>query len=734
MKRFYGRMRRALTCLLALAMLLGASVLLVSADVERDYLAELRISVAPTFEEAAALLKQAGYTILEQDLNEGTGDGTLSVCLGYKTTTDPTEALTNISMLSMNGVYGYTDPQTIERLCGETLDRAAEAVQTAGAALEEACANGVRPALWAKGVMDGFYDKTSGKSLGALLCSEADTATVRRLLTEGNLTVWSVLMTMLYIGTGRTDGRALVKTLTEQDATAVVTDGEMLATARALLEDLDTVREPLTTYRNAAVKWDAESADVTAYMERLNDRELGAYLMGGAYDKMAGETLAELLTRESLTAEELLPVAAAMTDAQRALAPYLSADVLLFGSYLVGLTDEPSSGETEAETGESGDGEVSDAPTAEQTEAQATETATETAEDTASESKRETPRETQDPLQVGLCDLLYNGSFALTETAMQYSGQNINLDWLWEGEIFTEHFDWQLVFIYQNLLTQAAQDGYGVVYPERAERNDHNTARFLQLYHQARAKSVAPVRCARALTGLSVPSVEAVSRLSAGAIASLYGLYEGTLRYQDVLTEYKVIPEKVVQLREKDLCYAVYDAVRQDVAAGSTVTAANGETVELDGKVGDFGDVNGWCGDQWSAIYVTKDPKEGKPIYAKDFCAIADQEKSALERNVVRAFCSRLSYNLNWYAPEDGLGGLYLYFDRVQDYGERTTTVFSRLDLCLAIGGASVGGIIIGAVAVYVGYETTRKKREDRAQAVLQDVSLQKEDQSKEEG
>ena len=57
--------------------------------------------------------------------------------------------------------------------------------------------------------------------------------------------------------------------------------------------------------------------------------------------------------------------------------------------------------------------------------------------------------------------------------------------------------------------------------------------------------------------------------------------------------------------------------------------------------------------------------------------------------------------------------GLYLYFDRMRDEGTLNATVFSRLDLCLAIGGGSVGGIIIGAVAVYVGYETKKRKNED---------------------
>ena len=56
--------------------------------------------------------------------------------------------------------------------------------------------------------------------------------------------------------------------------------------------------------------------------------------------------------------------------------------------------------------------------------------------------------------------------------------------------------------------------------------------------------------------------------------------------------------------------------------------------------------------------------------------------------------------------------GLYLYFDRMRDEGTLNATVFSRLDLCLAIGGGSVGGIIIGA-AVYVGYETKKRKNED---------------------
>ena len=85
-----------------------------------------------------------------------------------------------------------------------------------------------------------------------------------------------------------------------------------------------------------------------------------------------------------------------------------------------------------------------------------------------------------------------------------------------------------------------------------------------------------------------------------------------------------------------------------------------------------------------------------------------------MERSFAHAFGETVPYNLNRYAREDRLGGLYLYFDRLTEYGEQTPTIFTGRDVCLAIAGGSAGGIIIGAVAVYVGYESRKRKQQEQ--------------------
>lgn len=688
MKRIFGRLRRGIAWILAAACLLGLLAVPAAADIEREYLSELRVCVAATWEEAAEVLRAAGYEVVGQDLNEGSGTGVTAVCLGYRTTTDSSNALTDIAMLNMNLTFGYTDAAAIGRLCGEALDEAVGAVQTAVASLQQAYREGSRTARWTYDVLNIFRDTETDRDLGELLFADSGDETVRRVLTDGNLTVVTLLFTMLYIGNGEAGGKALITVLKDAEAPAAKT-ADTARIAEAMLANWDTVRGPLKAYRTAPVQWDAESDRIAAYMERLNDRELSSYLQGGSYAAMAGETLTELFLRDDLSADALSAVVSAMSPGQRAVAKYLSPDLLLFAGY-----------DTEAPTQE-----IDPEPSG----------TDEAAEALAGVQLLSESEPNRVPLSSGLQSYLSGkGGLALTEEALSYSGQGLDLGWLWsDEEIFTEHFTWMISVIYNLLFRVTAQVGSGVVFPERDARNEINTEKFMWNHWVVRAQESDAIVCARALTGLPVSEIAAVSRLSAGALASVRALYAGETLRSETLPQYSLIPGTVLQIR-KDQGYTVYGAVLQDVTASAVTVNDAGETVSLSGMTGEYADLNGWCGRQWSALYTTKDPKAGKPIYAKNFCALADQEKSALDRNVVRAFGSRLSYNLNWYANEDRLGGLYLYFDRVQDYGERTTTVFSRLDLCLAIGGASVGGIIIGAVAVYVGYETRRKQNEDK--------------------
>jgi len=115
MKKFFV----TLSAVLALLIVAIPSLQIAAAGNQNsiEYLAEVRIGVGKTEEEAEKAL--AGYTILKYgnnnvDLNQKAGGGKGSkgervVYLGYKTTTDRTEAITDLAVMNMKGGYSVKD-------------------------------------------------------------------------------------------------------------------------------------------------------------------------------------------------------------------------------------------------------------------------------------------------------------------------------------------------------------------------------------------------------------------------------------------------------------------------------------------------------------------------------------------------------------------------------------------------------------------------------------------------
>ena len=86
-----------------------------------EYISEVRIGVGKTMEEAEQSLQ--GYTILKNgdsnaDLNEKAGGGMGSqgervVLLGYKTTTDRSNAVTDLAVMNMKGGYDVKEYEAL---------------------------------------------------------------------------------------------------------------------------------------------------------------------------------------------------------------------------------------------------------------------------------------------------------------------------------------------------------------------------------------------------------------------------------------------------------------------------------------------------------------------------------------------------------------------------------------------------------------------------------------------
>ena len=99
-----------ISILLVLSMVLSLGVtVFASSDVEEEYLSELRLIYANSYEEAQTVLSETslkGYKIFNHNLNGNSGFvntmlGTTGVWLAYKTTTEIDEAITDIAIMQM---------------------------------------------------------------------------------------------------------------------------------------------------------------------------------------------------------------------------------------------------------------------------------------------------------------------------------------------------------------------------------------------------------------------------------------------------------------------------------------------------------------------------------------------------------------------------------------------------------------------------------------------------------
>ena len=92
--------------ILCLSMVICMAVPSSAAGSKTEYISELRVESGTNGEACKQLLINAGYKVLEADIN---ADSKVSTYIGYKTTTDPQKAITDIKVMNMNGKYSYTD-------------------------------------------------------------------------------------------------------------------------------------------------------------------------------------------------------------------------------------------------------------------------------------------------------------------------------------------------------------------------------------------------------------------------------------------------------------------------------------------------------------------------------------------------------------------------------------------------------------------------------------------------
>ena len=80
------------------------------------YIKDIMVGMGETADEAKKALTDAGFTVLDQNLNEGAGSAFKTekfVYLGYKTTPVAADAITDLAVMNMSGGYSFTDYQAL---------------------------------------------------------------------------------------------------------------------------------------------------------------------------------------------------------------------------------------------------------------------------------------------------------------------------------------------------------------------------------------------------------------------------------------------------------------------------------------------------------------------------------------------------------------------------------------------------------------------------------------------
>ena len=174
------RLKKWTAILMAVIMGVLAPVRTFAAD--GKYVSDVMVYQAGSFEEAKAGLEGLGYEIVkDSNLNATLSTG---VYLGYKTTDNPSEAVTDIAAMNMTGNYSYSDydelmkkhrNQVMNTICG---------FETALAEFQTNFANGEPEALMAYDSINVYVNDDNGLRMGDYLLDYDFSADAQKQLTD----------------------------------------------------------------------------------------------------------------------------------------------------------------------------------------------------------------------------------------------------------------------------------------------------------------------------------------------------------------------------------------------------------------------------------------------------------------------------------------------------------------------------------------------------------------------
>ena len=161
---------KLISMLLSLLMLVTCLPITAFAAAEKTYIKEVRISTASDESAAKQWLTENGYLVLDVNLNQKSGGD--AVYMGYVTTTNPDEAITDMAVMQMDGGYSFAEYEAMIEERKKDIDSMLASISVAIETARDNYTKGYAGAVKAREVLNTFVEDDSGKYLGDLIFDE----------------------------------------------------------------------------------------------------------------------------------------------------------------------------------------------------------------------------------------------------------------------------------------------------------------------------------------------------------------------------------------------------------------------------------------------------------------------------------------------------------------------------------------------------------------------------------
>ena len=308
---------------------------------QETYIKEIRISTADTEDEAKQWLIDNDYIVVDVNLNQKTGKD--CVYIGYKTTTNPDEAITDLSLMQMDGGYSFAEYEALLESKTKEINNMLDSLSVA---LDEARANlaaGQKNAQGARDILNFFKEDDSGLLLGDfLLGQETSREELVKIFLQSSGDVATIIYSTLALAC--TDNGENTNWLAKLKDVNIYGDYDPVDYsdgAIALFDSFVNIHDMMVTYENKYKNIAKEIANNPEYAdytdEEIEDLLPDSYLEYTliyetlAYTQYGGKSLLDFFMKDpdEIDADELYPMVSVLSPGQQQIMRFVSLDLLI---------------------------------------------------------------------------------------------------------------------------------------------------------------------------------------------------------------------------------------------------------------------------------------------------------------------------------------------------------------------------------------------------------------------